>query len=208
MNSTLIETIRVTDGQFHLLNLHRTRMRHACRELFDAAPPELNLSTDDIPAHMRKGTVKCRIIYGREIQSVEFSRYTPRHIDSLRLIHVSDIDYHLKYADRRKLEEIHNLREESDEVVIVRDGLITDTSYSNILCRAGNTFLTPAEPLLRGVMRRELIDRGIAKEAHISPDMLRQGNSMGITEVFLINAMMPPGTLPPVPISRIIHDHS
>lgn len=204
MNGDFLETIRVTDGIFHLLPLHIERMEATCREAYLTDAPKLNLSNNNIPEKFRKGNLKCRVRYSRIIEAVEFEPYTPRSVKSLKMVSDDNIDYHLKYSDRTRLNEIRSHRGDADEVIIVRDGLVTDTSYSNLLFRAGNRFLTPAHPLLNGVMRRWLLRQGFAIECDITPEMLRPNNDAGISEVMLINAMLPPGSISPIPIDHII----
>lgn len=187
----LIETIRIENGVPVLLPLHIERMRASCRELFGSAPPSLPMSALVPPPALRNGRVKCRIVYGTEVGRVEFMRYEPCAVRSLRLVSAGVVDYHLKYADRSCLELLRAARGGADEVLIIRDGLVTDTSFSNIVCRAGHRLLTPARPLLKGVMRRFLLESGMAEEAEITPGMLLPGNSAGITEIILVNAMRP-----------------
>lgn len=203
MSNILIETIRVTDGEFNLLPLHLRRMEGACRELFGKSAPELRSSELTVPDEFSKGTVKCRVTYDTAIRSVEFERYTPRQVRSMRLVEDDTIDYHLKYADRSRLNAIRERRGEADEVLIVRDGLVTDTSYSNVVFCAGDRLLTPSRPLLNGVMRQHLLASGMVKEAGIAPYMLLPGNASGITGVILINAMLPLGTVPPIPLECV-----
>lgn len=207
MNGTgmldFIETIRVEDGSFRLLPLHAARMQATCMEAYGCVAPVPDLSPACVPANLRRGTVKCRVRYGREAVKVEFERYEPRRVDSLRAVRADGLDYHLKYADRTALEAVRSLRGGADEVVMVRDGLVTDTSYSNLLFRAGERLLTPRMPLLEGVMRRWLLDRGMAEEADIPAGMLVAGNPLGITEAVMINAMLPLGAVAPIPLERI-----
>jgi len=199
-----IETIRVVDGSFRLLPLHAARMRATCREAYGCEAPALGLSPADIPADMCRGTVKCRVRYGREIGGVEFERYEPRRVRTLRAVRADGLDYHLKHADRAALDAVRGLRGDADEVVIVRGGLVADTSFSNPLFRTADRLLTPRRPLLKGVMRRWLLDRGIAEEADIPADMLVAGNPLGITEALMINAMLPLGAVAPIPVERIL----
>ena len=156
---------------------------------------------EKIPCQFRNGTVKCRITYTRTILNIEFDHYTPRRVRSLRMVNADDIDYHLKYADRNRLQDLCSRKGDADEVLIVKNGLVTDTSYSNIICLSAAGWLTPAKPLLEGVMRRHLLETGMIEEADITPDMLRPGN--GISEVILINAMLPPGSVAPIPVRQI-----
>ena len=52
-------------------------------------------------------------------------------------------------------------------VNFVKNGRLTDTSYSNIALFDGNRWVTPAHPLLKGTMRQSLIDKGLLKEKGI-----------------------------------------
>lgn len=201
MARTLIETIRAVDGHFHLLGLHESRMRASCLRLYGTGAPALALRDEDIPEDLRHGTVKCRVTYSTKIANVEYEPYTPRTPRTLRLVRCEEIDYQLKYADRTPLNRLHTMRDGADEVIIVRDGLVTDTTYSNLLFHSAGRLLTPSRPLLPGVMRRHLLDTGVAHEADITPEMLRPGGE--ISAVTLINAMLPPGTIPPIPMTDI-----
>lgn len=203
MDTLLLETIRVSNGIFHNLELHRSRMLASCRELYSLPAPSLNLTAKDIPSQLSDLTLKCRVAYSRHIHSIEFEPYTPRTVRTLKMIHADSIDYHLKYADRTLLGNLQALKGDADEVMIIKDGLITDTSYSNLLFITPRGWLTPAAPLLNGVMRTHLLQSRLLKEAEITPEMLKPGNQLGITAVMLINAMMPPGLLPPVPLHCI-----
>lgn len=203
METFLIETIRIRDGVPMLAELHRRRMRKSCRELFGCNAPELRLTAADIPPEYRNGIVKCRVTYGRDFVNLEFEHYTPKRVASLRLVEAYELDYHLKYADRSRLALLREFRGNADDVVIIKDGLVTDTSYSNLLIRQGNCLLTPSRPLLRGVMRRRLLDLGYVREAEIQPSMILPGNNTGVRELIMINAMLPPGTIPPISTSAI-----
>lgn len=199
-----IETIRVENGQFRLLDYHLARMSRTCREAFGADAPLPVLDEETVPKHLRNSVVKCRIAYGRTIGSIVFESYAVRKVSSLRLVEADSVDYHLKYADRGKLDALRALRDGADEILIVKNGLVTDTSYSNIVCWAGERLLTPRHPLLRGVMRDWLLAAGEVEETDITPAMLREGNGEGITGVCMINAMMPMGRGPLIPLDGII----
>lgn len=80
------------------------------------------------------------------------------------------------------------LRGDADEVVIVGNGLLTDTSYSNIALFDGQRWVTPRQPLLRGTMRQSLLDTGQLVERDIRDDEWGR-----YEKVSLINAMMPLG---------------
>ena len=124
------------------------------------------------------------------ITLVKADEYHVRHITRLRLVVCDDIDYAYKSADRRRLETLFAQRGEADEVVIVKNGLLTDTSYSNIALFDGSQWVTPRQPLLRGTMRQSLLDAGVLTEQDIKAEDWNH-----FRQVSLINAMMPLGRL-------------
>lgn len=69
--------------------------------------------------------------------------------------------------------------------LIVRRGLLTDTSIANIALFDGKDWFTPKLPLLRGTCRTALIDNGIIKEKDIRPEELSS-----YSFVRLFNAMI------------------
>lgn len=198
-----IETIRLADGMFHNLPLHRRRMELTCREAFGSAAPPLPLDARSLDAKLRSGIFKCRITYARRIHNVEFEPYTPHPPRSLRLVECDDIDYHLKFADRSHLNRLKALADGYDDILIVRNGLLTDISYANILLHSPQGLLTPALPLLNGVMRQHLLAQGDVRSAHLSPADLLPGNRLGIYAISIINAMLPPDAVSPIPLSAI-----
>jgi 4-amino-4-deoxychorismate lyase len=108
------------------------------------------------------------------------------------------LDYHLKYADRSALNKLAELRGDCDEILIVKDGQITDTSFSNVVFTDGQQFVTPSSYLLPGTMRAALLQSGAITEAPI-----RTGDLQQFSHVTLINAMLPLHAFPLIPISSI-----
>ncbi|RXE70405.1 hypothetical protein ED352_10275 [Muribaculaceae bacterium Isolate-002 (NCI)] len=208
-----IETIRYENGMFHLLDMHQRRMLDTVTEVYGGGGCKMPLLSEVLagpdvarllPA-LNAGVCKCRVTYDTEIRKVELEPYSPRIVKSLRVVTPDSCpDYRFKYADRFALDALSGLRRGCDEIIIVRDGLVTDTSYSNLLFRAGDRLLTPRTPLLGGVMRRHLIESGVAVCCDITAEDILPGNRHGITEVYLINAMLPPGTVPPIRLSDVI----
>ena len=86
----------------------------------------------------------------------------------------------------------------SDDILIVRDGLITDTSFSNIVFSDGDKWFTPEEPLLEGTTRNRLLAEAKIHTAPVRPGDLGQFNTFR-----LINAMMDLGTGKAHPVSAI-----
>jgi 4-amino-4-deoxychorismate lyase len=85
----------------------------------------------------------------------------------------------------------------ADEVIIIKNGCVTDTSYTNICFFDGKEWLTPDTPLLQGTMRRYLLDKGVIREVRI-----RRKDIQYFKKVSLINAMMELGEII-IPIENI-----
>ena len=74
---------------------------------------------------------------------------------------------------------------DSDEIIIVKHGLLTDTSFTNLAIYDGDRWITPKRPLLLGTKRAALLDKGIIQEADITLNDLQNA-----VKVSLFNAMI------------------
>ena len=185
MNQPLfIETIKVKDGVFYNLPLHIARLERTAIHFFGVAP-SLELSQSMIPETLRIGIVKCRVTYSSQIISVEFEPYAFRHLSSLTLVEDNDIDYTYKAVDRSSLNSLYSRREDGDDILIVKNGLVTDTSYANVVFENANGLYTPKSYLLGGIKRQYLLQNGIINELVINQDDIRL-----FSKVYLINAMI------------------
>jgi 4-amino-4-deoxychorismate lyase len=181
----LCEAIRVLDGVFHDLEYHQERFERSRRDYFGIDQPILLKDILNVPENHRQGIVKCRVIYRRDIEAVEYLPWKRRTIRSLKIVRNDRIDYLYKYEDKTALEALAAQKGDCDDVLIVKNGLITDTSFSNVAFFDDKQWLTPAEPLLCGTKREKLLQEGILRKADISPGDLGQYIS-----IRLINAMM------------------
>ncbi len=181
MSKLLLETIRCEDGQAHHLHYHQKRMDESLRALGlhnthflkqCITPPDKQL-------------YRCRVVYDANTISVEYIPYVKRAISTLQLVQIDILEYALKYADRKELDILFTQRENADDILIVKDGLITDTSIANIAFYDGEQWLTPKHPLLHGTTRARLLDKKKIIEADITPSDLTQ-----YSEFALINAMI------------------
>ena len=185
-----IETIRVENGRALSLPYHQKRVNES---LLLTGGGSVRLSLAGLLGNLptTEGVFKARIVYDNTGKVLEQSLtpYTPKKVRTLRLVDCDDIDYSLKYADRTRLNALAARVGSADEIIIVRHGKLTDTSYSNIALYDGENWFTPRYPLLRGTMRQRLLDEGVIQETDITPADLRR-----YRQVSLINAMMPLGT--------------
>lgn len=182
----LLETIRITENGAENLHYHQERMDAAFAELFGKVNP-FRLESICGRSHAKKDQlIKCRILYGPQNYSMQTSDYQASEVSTLKLVSVRELDYHLKYADRSVFNQLMNKRNECNDVLIVKNGLITDTSYANIAFLRNGKWITPATPLLKGTQRQLLLDKQIISEGNIAPDDLHQFESFRI-----FNAMLP-----------------
>ncbi len=183
--SPLIETIRLFDGEFNNLPYHAARLKRAWENLFHIPPPfdlkEL-VSSYPIPS---QGLFKCRITYDTEVRDIEILHYQVKPVTSLKLVYDDTISYHHKFKDRSALDLLFAQRGPCDDVLIIRNGLVTDTSYANIVFKKNDAWFTPATYLLQGTMRQSLIDRKMVEEREITVDEIPLFDSFK-----LINSML------------------
>lgn len=185
-----IETIRIEGGKIWNLPYHQKRLNRTMAHFWpEANIIDLKEALKDAP--LTEEETKARVVYDKDgVRDVSFAAYHPLNIHSLKLVTCNDINYDYKSADRSHLQKLKEQRGDCDEIIIVRNGLLTDTSYSNIALFDGEHWYTPKHPLLKGTMRQSLIDQGILQECVLRPEDLNR-----FTKVSLINAMMPLGFL-------------
>lgn len=152
----LLETIHIVDGQILNLVYHQKRLEYSRKCLGFSSELFLEL---DPPTN---GEYRCRILYENEIEEIEYIPYQRREISSFKLIH-SDIDYPLKYEDRHEIDFLFGQKEKADEIIIIKNELVTDTSIANLCFYDGKDWVTPRYPLLKGTTRQRLLDEGKIK---------------------------------------------
>ncbi len=171
----LLETIKFEDGKFANLELHQERMNKSQKELFGCEDKidlvsELKMFLAKFQAtYINHKIYKCRIVYSKTLQNIELLPYSSPSIKSLKLVFDDSINYNFKFENRERINQLFANRENCDEILIVKNGLITDTSFCNILFFNGKKWLTPEKPLLKGIQRQFLINNEIIETANISP---------------------------------------
>ena len=183
--SLLLESIRLDDGEFQNLFYHERRMNRSLKFLCgvqDHFDLEEFLSKIDRPT---KGLYKCRIVYDDESKDIEFIPYQVRPINSLRVVEHDRVSYEFKYADRKLIDRLYGLKKDCDDVLIVKRGLVTDSSYANIVFRRGKRWYTPWSALLKGTMRSSLLEKNLIHEEEIRVEDIKTFESFK-----LINAMV------------------
>lgn len=183
--SRLIESIKLLDGRFSNLSYHEQRMTRSLKELFQVEG-QINLSSVlenlDYP---KNGFYKCRILYDNNARHIEFIPYTLKPISSLKVVLCDTILYDHKYSDRHSIQQLMLQKSECDDILIVKNGFVTDSSYANIVFKSGISWYTPDECLLKGTIRESLLEAGL-----IEAQPIKVTDLMKFEKFKLINAML------------------
>ncbi|MBP1672354.1 MAG: branched-chain amino acid aminotransferase [Bacteroidetes bacterium] len=176
--SRFLETIAIIDKIPQHVESHQKRMEKCSLVQLN---PFLNLIK--VPTFRQ---YKLSILYNEtQIEKFQLSPYSPSTINKFKVLIDNEIDYSLKYADRSRLEQLKSKAQMCDEVIIVKNGEVTDTSFSNLLFWDGVKWITPENPLLKGTCRERLLQNGIISSQKISVNQLGTFSKM-----MLINAML------------------
>ena len=194
----LFETIRIYDGLPINLEWHEARMNLSRLELWNLHKSQFLSEIIKVPEGLKTGLVKCRLTYGAQIESVTYQAYIKRPVNSLKLIESNDIDYHLKKFDRSILNDLFSCKGYCDEIIIIKNGFVTDTSISNLIFFDGKNWVTPQNPLLNGTCRQRLL-----KEGKISEKQLLVEDLWHFSGLKLINAMCFPEEEAMIPMTFV-----
>lgn len=178
----LFETISIIDGKALYVEYHQKRLDRSQKALFKSFTPIYLNKIIKPPSN--RGKLKCKVIYADKLIEINFSAYYEKNIKSLKIIK-SDIDYSFKYCNRDELNELYAKRGSADDILIVKNGLITDTTIANIAFWDGFRWITPKSPLLKGTIRDRLIENGFLIQKDIYVDEIKKFKSFAI-----MNAMI------------------
>ena len=180
-----IESICCVNKELRNLEYHQARFDRTRSDNFNDSTPILLQEIIQFPSDLTDEKYKVRIVYDREILSIEFQPYQIKPISTIKLFPIENkIEYTYKYLDRWFFDEY--LKEaQTDDLVLVKSNYITDCIYSNIIFFDGENWFTPRSILLKGTMRESLLNDGKIKEKNIKVSDLVNYQSFK-----RINAMM------------------
>ncbi len=163
----LLETIKIKNNKIYNIAYHNNRMNNTRKELFSCSNFIDLLEYIEIPKKYSNDTVKCRVVYNKNIIKVEYFKYKKRIINTLKLIYSDTIDYKYKYENRTEINNLLKLKKGCDDILIIKNNKITDTSFTNIAFYNGLKWITPSKPLLKGTKRQKLINENKIIEAEL-----------------------------------------
>lgn len=194
----LFETIKCNNGKLFNMEFHQERFEKSSLDYFGNHTNTVLEKVIEIPGFARAGLFRCRVTYSSKIEKIEFIPHQYRKIKSLKIVEDQEIEYHFKSTGREKLNALFDKRGTCDDIIIVKNGFITDSSFANLVFFDGKNWFTPDTPLLRGTQRARLITGGKIRERRIVADDLS-----GFMKAGLINALNDLEEMPQIEISDI-----
>ncbi|AYZ14265.1 aminodeoxychorismate lyase [Chryseobacterium arthrosphaerae] len=197
--SQFIESIKVEDQEVFLLDLHQKRVNQTLSHFgkensIDLAKIYKNLQHDE------DGLFKLRISYDLDKRiRTQMIPYAIPEIQDFKLMENNSFDYSFKFEDRKELDKM-KMKSKAEEIIIVKNNHITDTSFSNLLFLKGKDWYTPNTYLLNGVQRQHLLKQKKIKETEITLQNIKQ-----FSHFQLINALNDFDNMFIYPIDRIIN---
>ena len=171
--SQFIESIKVEDQETFLIEFHQQRVNQTFAHFgkegsIDLAKIYKNLEHDE------DGLFKLRIVYDLDKKfRTQMIPYAIPEIADFQLVENNSFDYSFKFEDRKELERM-KMKSRSEEIIIVKNHHITDTSFSNLLFLKGKEWFTPSTYLLNGVQRQSLLKQKEIKETEITLQNIKQ----------------------------------
>jgi 4-amino-4-deoxychorismate lyase len=180
----LLETIKFVHGKAVNLVWHQWRCNYSRWLLWqELIPLDLSVVTKKAP---NTGIYRCRILYSQQkIEQVEFIAYQPKIYKSFKLVTADTIEYQLKYADRSELIALQTQQQDADDIIIIKNGLVTDSSIANLAFWNGKNWLTPRWPLLTGTTRERLLWQNKLQLADIAAHEINKFEQMAVLNALL-----------------------
>ncbi|MEI6749684.1 MAG: aminotransferase class IV [Bacteroidales bacterium] len=193
----LFETIRIEKGKLQNVSFHNERLNRSRKELFGIDMLFDLQKIIHVPDSFYAEKHRCRIVYSTEIISIAFSQYTMRKINNLKIVEDDTIEYAYKFEDRQVIEKLRTGCK-ADDILIIKNGLVSDTSYANIVFWDGIKWVTPSSPLLRGTTLTRLL-----LENKIQMEEIRKSDIKLFKSARIINAMIGLEESPSIEIKNI-----
>ena len=180
--NSFLETIKAFDGEIFNISYHQQRYENVLKSFGITKYQDLSQLLNP----PKNGMYRCRLLYNLENEiSVSYHLYTKKHVKSLKLVYDDSLEYSKKYEQRDSINALYETREDSDDILIIEDDLVKDTSIANIAFFDGTVWLTPREPLLKGTTRQRYLN-----EKKIIPQDIKVSDLKKFSKIALLNAMI------------------
>jgi len=171
------ETIKCNDNEIFNVEYHEKRIAKTIGKNFNLREYIYPINND---------LLRCKVIYNEdEIIDVSYTPYSTKTIRNFQLIYDDLIEYNFKYQNREYITKLFEKKKNADEIIIIKNNFVTDTSIANIAIYLEDQWFTPKKPLLVGTTRARYLDQILIKEREISVEMLQKAE-----KIALLNAMI------------------
>ncbi len=177
--SPAFETIKAIDGVLQHIDYHQARFDKTRQECYGSAD-KISLSSLLLPP--KNLTCKVRVEYAQKVLHVDYIPYLPRLINSFCIVE-SDLNYTYKWSNREEINAL--LVEDYDDIMIIKNGLLCDTSIANVALLIDGVWMTPQMPLLTGVTRQRLIDSGFLQVENLTEESLQKMEKFAIMNALI-----------------------
>ena len=178
-----IESIKIEDQEIFLLELHQKRVNQTFAHFGKEGSIDLEKIFKNLN-HDEDGLYKLKITYDLDKRfRTMMIPYAIPEIHDFQLVENNSYDYSFKFEDRKELEKM-KMMAKAEEIIIVKNNQITDTSFSNLLFLKGKEWFTPSTYLLNGVQRQNLLKKKKIKEMEITLQNIKE-----FSHFQLINAL-------------------
>lgn len=162
----LFETIAINNGQAKNLAYHQRRYEQSLDTFYPNQRVKKWSLASIIEAYLAhhvsnndlKGLVRCRIDYNACDFSIACFAYVKRQVTTFEPVVCDDIDYSLKFADREIFAKLLKKKQSADDIMIIKNGCITDCTIGNLVFKQQGEWFTSDTPLLYGTQRAKLLD--------------------------------------------------
>ena len=194
-----IESIRIEDQKPYLLDFHQKRVNDTFKNFGAQGSIDLG-KVFKAMEHDEDGMYKWRVVYSLDkTHQSQVIPYAFPNIKDFQLVVNNTLDYAFKFEDRNIFKQMLDTAE-GEEIIIVKNNHITDTSYANLLFLKGKQWYTPSTCLLNGVQRQYLLKQKKIKEIEITLENISE-----FSHFQLINAMNTMDNDFVYPIDKIIN---
>lgn len=185
----LFETIAVAHFKPLQLQYHQRRMDESFFKLFRQKNP-FQLLMEFLSLKIPSSALfKWKIEYNASGFNSFVEPYFPRVINRVELVEINpDFDYSMKFSNRDYFESLKSLHPDCDELILLKNGALTDSTYSNLVLESklDGKLYTPTAPLLKGTQRQFLLDNEV-----IAPIPIKVQQLCEFQKIYFINAMLP-----------------
>ena len=171
------ETIKCDDYEVMNLSYHCNRIANTIA---------LNINLQDYIYPPSNKLLKCKVIYNEEgVVDVEYAEYKKREIKTFKIVFDDNIKYSKKSINRDELNLLFKKRENCDEIIIIKNAIVHDTSIANIAILYNGTWISSKSCLLKGTTRARYLNDNLLIEKDITLDMLKNAQKIALMNVMI-----------------------